>query len=125
MEKKRLEKYESLIHSIINEYFILEGKTLIKNNFLTIMGVKASSNMSLIKVYLSFLKENSENENFKIVQQNSKKIRGYLGNKIRHLIRKIPEIKKTQPSEVKKEEEPTESPLELKEEAKNTTEENK
>jgi len=29
------------------------------------MGVKASSNMSLIKVYLSFLKENSENENFK------------------------------------------------------------
>ena len=39
--------------------------------------------------------------------------------------RKIPEIKKTQPSEVKKEEEPTESPLELKEEAKNTTEENK
>ena len=93
MEKKRLEKYESLIHSIINEYFVLEGKTLIKNNFLTIMGVKASSNMSLIKVYLSFLKENSENENFKIVQQNSKKIRGYLGNKIRHLIRKIPEIK--------------------------------
>ena len=39
--------------------------------------------------------------------------------------RKIPEIKKTQPSEVKKEEEPTEAPLELKEEAKNTTEENK
>ena len=50
MEKKRLEKYESLIHSIINEYFIVEGKGLIKNNFLTIMGVKASSNMSLIKV---------------------------------------------------------------------------
>ena len=39
--------------------------------------------------------------------------------------RKIPEIKKTQPSEVNKEEEPTEAPLELKEEAKNTTEENK
>jgi len=40
--------------------------------------------------------------------------------------RKIPEIKKTQPSEeVKKEEQLTESPLELKEEAKNTTEENK
>tara|TARA_E500000331_G_scaffold128533_1_gene125832 strand:- start:428 stop:793 length:366 start_codon:yes stop_codon:yes gene_type:complete len=93
MEKKRLEKYESLIQSIINQYFIVEGKGLIKNNFLTIMGVKASSNMSLIKIYLSFLKENSENENFKIVQQNSKKIRGYLGNKIRHLIRKIPEIK--------------------------------
>ena len=35
MEKKRLEKYESLIHSIINEYFIVEGKGLIKNNFLT------------------------------------------------------------------------------------------
>ncbi len=39
--------------------------------------------------------------------------------------RKIPEIKKTQPSEVKKEEASTEAPLELKEEAKNTTEENK
>ena len=40
--------------------------------------------------------------------------------------RKIPEIKKAQPSEeVKKEEQLTESPLELKEEAKNTTEENK
>ena len=40
--------------------------------------------------------------------------------------RKIPEIKKTHPSEeVKKEEQLTESPLELKEEAKNTTEENK
>ena len=40
--------------------------------------------------------------------------------------RKIPEIKKAQPSEeVKKEEQLTESPLELKDEAKNTTEENK
>ena len=39
--------------------------------------------------------------------------------------RKIPEIKKTQPSEVQKEEASTEAPLELKEEAKNTTEENK
>ena len=39
--------------------------------------------------------------------------------------RKIPEIKKTQHSEVKKEEASTEAPLELKEEAKNTTEENK
>ena len=39
--------------------------------------------------------------------------------------RKIPEIKKTQPSEAKKEEASTEAPLELKEEAKNTTEENK
>tara|TARA_A100001388_G_C28702663_1_gene466995 strand:- start:389 stop:847 length:459 start_codon:yes stop_codon:yes gene_type:complete len=39
--------------------------------------------------------------------------------------RKIPEIKKTQPSEVKKEEASTEAPLELKEEARNTTEENK
>lgn len=39
--------------------------------------------------------------------------------------RKIPEIKKTQATEVAKEEEPTESPLELKEEAKVTTEEKK
>ena len=55
--------------------------------------LKNGSSNGGIKVYLSFLKENSENENFEIIQQNSKKIRGYLGNKIRHLIRKIPEIK--------------------------------
>ena len=40
-------------------------------------------------------------------------------------LEKFPEIKKTQPSEAKKEEASTEAPLELKEEAKNTTEENK
>jgi len=92
MQTKRLEKYESLIHNVLNQYLIIEGKNLIKNNFVTIMGVKVSSNMSLAKVYLSFLKEKTQDENFKIIEKNKTKIRGFLGNKIRHQVRKIPEI---------------------------------
>jgi len=93
MQKKRLEKYESLIHGVLNQYLTIEGRGLLKNNFVTIMGVRVSSNLSLAKVYLSFLNEESQNENFNMIEKNKKKIRGFLGNKIRHQARKIPEIK--------------------------------
>ena len=93
MEKKRLQKYESLIHSVLNEFLTLEGKSIIKDNFVTIMGVEVTSNLSLAKVYLSFLNEKTQNICFEAIKKSKGKFRYFLGNKIRNQARKIPEIK--------------------------------
>ena len=49
MQKKRLEKYESLIHGVLNQYLTIEGRGLLKNNFVTIMGVRVSSKDLIFK----------------------------------------------------------------------------
>ena len=37
MQRTRIEKHESLIHQVINEYLIKKGKGFLKNEFITIM----------------------------------------------------------------------------------------
>ena len=61
VKRQRLEKHESLIHQVINEYLIRYGKSFLGNEFVTIMGIKLSPDLSVALIFISVL-DNTKSE---------------------------------------------------------------
>ena len=93
MKRQRIEKHESLIHQVVNEYFLREGKSFLKNEFVTVMGIKLSPDLSVALIFVSVL-NNSKSE-FIETALNKKKheAKRFIVRAIGKKIRKIPEIK--------------------------------
>ena len=93
LKRQRIEKHESLIHGVVNEYILKEGKSFLKNEFVTVMGIKLSPDLSVALIFISVLdnsKSDFVNERF---QERKHDIKQYLVKAIAKKIRKIPEIK--------------------------------
>ena len=93
MKRQRIEKHESLIHQVINEYLIREGKSFLGNEFVTIMGIKLSPDLSVALIFVSVL--NNEKSQFveeKLLERKYD-VKQFLSRSIGKKIRKIPEIK--------------------------------
>ena len=93
MKRQRIEKHESLIHQVINEYLIREGKSFLGNEFVTIMGIKLSPDLSVALIFVSVL--NNEMSQFVEERLSERKydVKQFLARSIGKKIRKIPEIK--------------------------------
>ncbi len=93
MKRQRIEKHESLIHQVINEYLIREGKSFLGNEFVTIMGIKLSPDLSVALIFVSVL--NNEKSQFVEERLSERKydVKPFLARSIGKKIRKIPEIK--------------------------------
>ena len=93
MKRQRIEKHESLIHQVINEYLIREGKSFLGNEFVTIMGIKLSPDLSVALIFVSVL--NNEKSQFVEERLSERKydVKQFLARSIGKMIRKIPEIK--------------------------------
>ena len=93
MKRQRIEKHESLIHQVINEYLIREGKSFLGNEFVTIMGIKLSPDLSVALIFVSVL--NNEKSQFVEERLLERKydVKQFLARSIGKKIRKIPEIK--------------------------------
>lgn len=93
LKRQRIEKHESLIHGVVNEYILKEGKSFLKNEFVTVMGIKLSHDLSVALIFISVLdnsKSDFVNERF---QERKHDIKQYIVKAIAKKIRKIPEIK--------------------------------
>lgn len=93
MKRQRIEKHESLIHQVINEYLIREGKSFLGNEFVTIMGIKLSPDLSVALIFVSVL--NNEKSQFveeKLLERKYD-VKQFLSRSIGKKVRKIPEIK--------------------------------
>ena len=93
LKRQRIEKHESLIHGVVNEYILKEGKSFLKNEFVTVMGIKLSPDLSVALIFISVLdnsKSDFVNERF---QERKHDIKQYIVKAIAKKIRKIPEIK--------------------------------
>ena len=93
LKRQRIEKHESLIHGVVNEYILKEGKSFLKNEFVTVMGIKLSPDLSVALIFISVLdnsKSDFVNERF---QERKHEIKQYIVKAIAKKIRKIPEIK--------------------------------
>ena len=93
MKRQRIEKHESLIHQVINEYLIREGRSFLGNEFITIMGIKLSPDLSIALIFVSVL--NNEKSEFveKKLFEKKYEVKQFLARSIGKKIRKIPEIK--------------------------------
>lgn len=91
MESKRQQKYAKLIQKELGEIFQRDSKSLTGNAMVTITRVMMSPDLSVAKVYMSFLLANNK-ELFEKINDAKKAIRKNLGNRIGKNVRIIPEL---------------------------------
>jgi ribosome-binding factor A len=90
MESKRQKQVSKHIQKELGDIFQKDFKSIFEGDFVTITDVKISPDLSVARVYLSFLKGNNRNEILENVNVNSKKIRGLFGNKNKNQLRIVP-----------------------------------
>jgi ribosome-binding factor A len=91
MESKRQQKYAKLIQKELGEIFQKESKSLVGNAMVTVTRVMMSPDLSVARVYLSFLLANNQ-ELFEKINDLKKSIRRNLGNRIGKSVRIVPEL---------------------------------
>jgi ribosome-binding factor A len=91
MESKRQQKYNKLIQKELGEIFQREAKHMIGNAFLTVSRVIISPDLSVARVYFSFLLD-KDKKVFDTIEDRKSEIRKHLGNRIGKSARIVPEL---------------------------------
>ncbi|HLQ98824.1 MAG TPA: 30S ribosome-binding factor RbfA [Sphingobacterium sp.] len=91
-ESKRQQRFANVIQKDLSELFQHEGSNWAPGAFITVTKVRMTPDLSIARIYLSFLDSKTKTEKFEQIQQNTSKIRYKLGNKIRHDIKAVPEL---------------------------------
>ena len=92
METTRQNKISRLIQKELSEIFLLQTKAM-HGVLVSVSVVRISSDMSYARVYLSIFPSGKSEEIIKNINDNTKSIRFELGNRVRHQLRIIPELK--------------------------------
>jgi ribosome-binding factor A len=81
-----------LIQKELGDIFQREGRDLLGNTFITITKVTVSPDLSLAKIYLSFMLVEDKKGKLEEVKAQTKVIRKLLGQKIKQQVRIIPDL---------------------------------
>lgn len=93
MESQRQLKVAKLIQKDLSDIFQKDMKEVIGNAFVTITHTKVSPDFSVATIYLSFILTNDPAGLLAQIEENYKKIRMALANKVRHQMRVVPELR--------------------------------
>lgn len=92
MNTTRQQKISRLIQKELSEMFLQQTK-LTKGLMVTVSGVKISPDLSIASVYLSIFPSEKGEETVKNINDNVKDIRYDFGQRVRHQLRIIPELR--------------------------------
>jgi ribosome-binding factor A len=92
MESTRQSKIARLIQKELSEIFLLQAKSM-NGVLVSVTSVSVSPDLSIARVYISVFPSERGNEIVKNLNGNMKSIRFDLGNRLRHQLRIIPELK--------------------------------
>jgi ribosome-binding factor A len=92
MESTRQSKIARLIQKELSEIFLLQAKSM-NCVLVSVTSVRVSPDLSIARVYISVFPSERGNEIVKNLNGNMKSIRFDLGNRLRHQLRIIPELK--------------------------------
>ena len=92
MGTTRQNKIARLIQKELSEIFLLQTKSM-PGVLVSVSIVRISPDMSYARVYLSVFPSERSEEIVKNINANMKSIRFELGNRVRHQLRIIPELK--------------------------------
>ena len=92
METTRQNKIARLIQKELSDIFLLQTKAM-HGVLVSVSVVRISPDMSYARVYLSVFPSERSEEIVKNIIDNMKSIRFELGNRVRHQLRIIPELK--------------------------------
>lgn len=92
METTRQNKIARLIQKELSEMFLIQTKSM-PGVIVSVSIVRISPDMSYARAYLSVFPSERGEEIVKNINNNMKAIRYELGNRVRHQLRIIPELK--------------------------------
>ena len=92
MESTRQSKISRLIQKELSEIFLLEAKSM-NGVLVSVTSARISPDLSIARVYISVFPSNRGDEIVKNLNKNVRSIRFELGNRLRHQLRIIPELK--------------------------------
>lgn len=92
MESKRQQKVARQLQKDLSEIFQREVPHLFNRAFITVTSVRVSPDLSVARVYLSFLATKNKVLLLETIQEKGKVIRQHLGDRVRHQLRIVPEL---------------------------------
>ena len=95
MESRRQKKTASLILQAFSEVLQRTGSNYFKRAFVTITACRVTSDLLICRLYLSVYNVPTEDEKQKVIDALSRhvhELRRQLGEKLRHQLRRIPEL---------------------------------
>ncbi len=92
METTRQNKISRLIQKELSDIFLLQTKAM-SGVLISVSAVRISPDMSVARAYLSIFPSERSEEIVKNINDNMKSIRFELGNRVRHQLRIIPELR--------------------------------
>jgi ribosome-binding factor A len=92
METQRQQKYSRLVQKELAEIFLRDTKSLFEGAWVTVTTVRMSPDLSVAKVYLSFLMVNDMPAMLEKIKAQAKAVRKLLGGRIGKQVRIIPEV---------------------------------
>ncbi|MFC5409000.1 30S ribosome-binding factor RbfA [Larkinella bovis] len=92
MESKRQQKVARLVQKDLSEIFQRDSRHLFNGAFITVTNVRVSPDLSIARVYLSFLATPNKELLLELIKEKGKAIRQQLADRVRHQLRIIPEL---------------------------------
>jgi ribosome-binding factor A len=92
MESTRQQKFARLIQKEMAEIFLSEARGLFGNVMITVTVVRVSPDLSIAKIYVSLFPVKDKDKLLKNIREQTSKLRGILGTRIRQQARVVPEL---------------------------------
>jgi ribosome-binding factor A len=93
MFTERQNKVSRLIQKDISEIFTNHGREWFSGAMVTVTVVRISKDLSNAKIYISVFPSEKAEGTIEFLNTNISKVRFELGNRVRHQLKKVPEIK--------------------------------
>lgn len=93
MFSKRQNQVSGLVQRELSEIFVHKATEWVRGKMLTVTVVRITKDLSIANVYISVFPSKDSNDTIEILNNQVSKIRFELGNRIRHQIKRIPELR--------------------------------
>lgn len=91
-ESKRQKQVARLIQDELSTAFIKEGLNMIDGGMVSIANVSVTPDLLEARISLSFFQVNDNEAALKKILSKTSELRGFIGNKLRHQLRRIPTL---------------------------------
>lgn len=92
MESKRQQKFARVIQKDLGEIFQREGSNFLPNTMITVTKVRATTDLSIARIYLSFFNSKDNLASLNAIKLHASEIRYNLGKRIKDQVRGVPQL---------------------------------
>lgn len=92
MESKRQQKFARVIQKDLGELFQREGNNLLPDTMITVTKVRATPDLSIVRIYLSFFNTPNNLLAINTIKAHGAEIRYNLGKRIKDQVRGVPQL---------------------------------